>query len=504
MASRGVIFKSCTCSVTGQAGRRRNRTCPRLVERGHGSWQFDCRVRDIRGRSTQVRRSGFSSQAAATRARDDVLDQSLERFTGQRWTVERWLRYWLTTRTSIRPTTLRVYTQHVEQYLIPHLGRLRLADVAVRHLTAMFADLAQQTTRTGEPLAPATLHRICATLRGALNAAVRNDMITDNPAKRVELPGRPRPHAVVWTKQRVEAWQDHGVRAPVAVWTAEHLAAFLDHVAADRLHALWWLIALRGLRRGEAVGLRWCDVDLDHGTITITQQVTCAGDQILIGPPKSAASRRVIALDRHTVQVLRDHARRQRLERLAAGRGWQDAGYVFTRPDGRALHPNYVTHRFCRLRSTTDLPPVRLHDLRHGAASLAHQAGADLKTVQDQLGHASIVLTADTYTSVLPESQRRAAAATAELVLTAARAVRKRIKQRRNEYGDHGARSATLGMAERPANRETAGQVTSPRPARPGKRKSGNKHATSNHRPHRTDRQRKTAGQRVGRQGLEP
>jgi hypothetical protein len=217
---------------------------------------------------------GFPSQAAATRARDDVLDQSLERFTGQRWTVERWLRYWLTTRTSIRPTTLRVYTQHIEQCLIPRLGKLRLADVTVRHLTAMFADLAKQTARTGEPLASATLHRICATLRGALNAAIRNDLITDNPARRIELPSRPRPHAVVWTPERVEQWQQRGVRDKVAVWTAEHLATFLDRVVADRLYALWWLIALRGLRRGEAAGLRWCDVDLQRGTATIVQQIT--------------------------------------------------------------------------------------------------------------------------------------------------------------------------------------------------------------------------------------
>jgi hypothetical protein len=267
---------------------------------------------------------------------------------------------------------------------------------------------------------------------------------------------------------------------------------------------MWWLIALRGLRRGEAAGLRWCDVDLEHGTMTIAQQLTCVGYKILIGPPKSAASRRVIALDRHTVQALREHARRQRLERLAAGRAWQDTGYVFTRVDGRPLHPSYLTQRFLNLCRTTDLPPVRLHDLRHRAASLAHQARADLKTVQDQLGHASIVLTADTYTSVLPESQRRAAAATAELVLTAARAVRKQIKKRRNEYGDHGARSATLGAPQRPTNRETAGQATTPRPERPRKGKSGKECATSNHRPQRTGPARKTAGQLVGRQGLEP
>ncbi|MET7418223.1 site-specific integrase [Dactylosporangium sp. NPDC005555] len=251
---------------------------------------------------------------------------------------------------------------------------------------------------------------------------------------------------------------------------------------------MWWLTALRGLRRGEVAGLRWCDVDLQHGTATIVQQITCTGRLIYVGPPKSAASRRVIALDRHTVQVLREHARRQRLERLAAGQQWQDTGYVFTRVDGRPLHPDYLTHRFRRLCGLAELPPIRLHDLRHGAASLAHQAGADLKTIQDQLGHASIVLTADTYTSVLPESQRRAAAATAELVLTAARAVRKQIKKRRNEYGDHGARSATLGTPERPVNRKTAGQAQASWPNGPRESRSGKKRATSNHRPHRTNR----------------
>lgn len=92
--------------------------------------------------------------------------------------------------------------------------------------------------------------------------------------------------------------------------------------------------------------------------------------------------------------VLRAHADRQRFERHAAGEDWTDTGYMFTRPDGIPLRPSHVSTRFRRLRKDTGLPPVRLHDLRHGAASLAHCAGADLKTIQDQLGHASIVLTA--------------------------------------------------------------------------------------------------------------
>jgi integrase len=108
---------------------------------------------------------------------------------------------------------------------------------------------------------------------------------------------------------------------------------------------------------------------------------------------------------------------------------WIDTGYLFTRKDGQPINPNYATTRFRKLTERAGLPPIRLHDLRHGAASLAHEAGADLKTLQDLLGHPSIVVTADTYTSVLPDSQRRCADATAALVMAAARHTRKRVKK---------------------------------------------------------------------------
>jgi integrase len=108
-------------------------------------------------------------------------------------------------------------------------------------------------------------------------------------------------------------------------------------------------------------------------------------------------------LDRHTVRLLREHRRRQRAAQRAAGEAWQDSGYVFVAGDGAPLHPDYLTRRFHHLVGGSGLPPVRLHDLRHGAASLAHCAGVDVKTVQAQLGHSSIVLTADTYTSVLTD-----------------------------------------------------------------------------------------------------
>lgn len=120
------------------------------------------------------------------------------------------------------------------------------------------------------------------------------------------------------------------------------------------------------------------------------------------------------------MRVLRAHRRLQMAEAVKAGDLWAETGYVFTNPAGHPLNPDYLTRRFRYLVRQSGLPPVRLHDLRHGAATLAHAAGADLKTVQEQLGHTSIVLTADTYTSVLMILHFKVAEATAQLVLAAA------------------------------------------------------------------------------------
>ena len=259
-------------------------------------------------------------------------------------------------------------------------------------------------------------------MRSALKAAIREGLLRDNPAR--------------YVAQRVEAWQTTGERPAVPVLTVEQTATFLSYVAQDRLAVMWWLIALRGLRRGEAAGLRRADVDLDAGVAMIGQQRIANGRAVTVGPPKTAASRRLVALDRHTVRLLREHRRRQRAEQRAAGQAWQDSGYVFVTEDGAPLHPDFLTRRFHHLVGESGLPPVRLHDLRHGAASLAHFAGVDLKTVQAQLGHSSVVLTSDTYTGVLTDLLAYAAEATAKPVLAAAA---RNPGHRRN---DHPAKSA--------------------------------------------------------------
>ncbi|MFF5260061.1 tyrosine-type recombinase/integrase [Actinomadura viridis] len=151
----------------------------------------------------------------------------------------------------------------------------------------------------------------------------------------------------------------------------------------------------------------------------ISQQIQQHRGHLTACPPKTASSARVIALDRTTVSALRAHRRLQRIEQEQAGGGYRDSGYVFTHTNGDPLAPDRLSCTFRALIAEHGLPPIRLHDLRHGAATLALAAGVELKVVQDMLGHSSIVLTADTYTSVLPEVAHRAAEKTAAHVMKA-------------------------------------------------------------------------------------
>jgi integrase len=237
----------------------------------------------------------------------------------------------------------------------------------------MFTAIIRQHQATGHPVTPATLARIRATLRAALNTAIRHGLITGNPARHVELPPARRPHAVVWTASRVAHWRATGERPPVAVWTAAQTAQFLHAIRGDRLYAAFHLIALRGLRRGEAAGLRWCDVDLDEGVAVISQQLPQYDGHMVTCPPKTSHSARVIALDHTTVAALRSHRLRQHAEQRQPGH--RDSGYVFTGLGGDPLAPDRLTRHFRALAQAAGLPPVRLHDLRHGAATLAQRRG---------------------------------------------------------------------------------------------------------------------------------
>ena len=431
--ARDGIFKRCGCTEVVDGRRRQlGAKCPKLRRKGgawsstHGTWWFRIRVRGV---DQPVRGGGYDSREDAERERDQVRERGRRGARVVRCPlVDAFLDEWLAGKGDLAASTRRSYAAHIRNHLVPPLGHLRLDELRVGHVAEAIA--AVEGT-------DATRQRVRATLRSALNDAIREGLIVVNAAALVRLPAGKRPKALVWTDERVQRWEaaverlaavdaDDPVReqleaaaqppSPVMVWTPAQLGAFLDAVAGDRLYALWHLVAHRGPRRGEVCGLEWQDVDLTAGTATISRQLVQLGWDVVESAPKSDAGRRTIALDAGTAAALRAHRRTQAADRLAWGEAWQDSGKVFVREDGSALHPATVTARFQDLAATAGLPPVRLHDLRHGAASLMLAAGVPMKVVQETLGHSSSAITADTYTSVYPTVAAEAAEAAAALV----------------------------------------------------------------------------------------
>ena len=179
----------------------------------------------------------------------------------------------------------------------------------------------------------------------------------------------------------------------------EETAAFLAFTAGTRLEAAWHLTLKRGVRRGE-LGLKWDDVDLDSGHLRVRRTRLEYGGKVSEDTPKSKASARVVSLDAETVRVLREHRRRQAGERLAAGSAYEAGDWVFTDEVGRPYRPDLISRRFKQAARDAGLPTIRLHDARHTAATLALEAGIDIKVVSEQLGHSTTQITADIYQHV--------------------------------------------------------------------------------------------------------
>ncbi|MFJ9762319.1 tyrosine-type recombinase/integrase [Streptomyces erythrochromogenes] len=372
-------------------------------------------------------------------------------------TVAEWLDRWLAGK-RIRRSGISRYETDIRVHLKPHIGHRRLDRLRVSHLSEMFTAIADGNAEVLEQNAqrraavdelatipwkgaenrarrkalkvaldampafrrvtgPATRQHVKATLRASLNDAIGQQIITFNPAAHVEIDPVRKPKALVWTDERVAKWEQTGEKpSPVMVWTPEQTGAFLDFVAEDRLYAMWHLIAFRGLRRGEACGQPWSETNLDRHSLTVTGQLVQDGWEIEASEPKTDSGFRVVALDDDTVGVLERHRKQQQADHAEWGSAWVNTGLVFTQEDGSWLHPGKVTDLFERLVAASGLPPIRLHDLRHGAATLMLAADIDIKIVSDTLGHSDTRITRDIYQSVLPHVGKSAAEATAKLV----------------------------------------------------------------------------------------
>jgi integrase len=188
-------------------------------------------------------------------------------------------------------------------------------------------------------------------------------------------------------------------------------------MTGDRLYAMFSVIAYCGLRRGEACGMRWEDVDWDTSSVMIGPTIVQAGrETVRQDHAKADASEDWVRVEQVVTGALRDWRKAQLGERLAWGSAWQDTGYVFTSENGEPYTPAHVSERFSRLAFREGLPPIRLHDLRHGAATLALAAGKQMKEVSVMLRHSSEAITSDIYAAVLPELRAEVSAAVVAMV----------------------------------------------------------------------------------------
>jgi integrase len=349
-------------------------------------------------------KSGFATQKECVAAMNKLLVKvEQHNYTAPtKASVKDYLKKeWLpAVKATIRPSTYNSYVQHVDSHIVPHVGTVKLQKLSGSQVNALYAKLAETGRQDGKTgLSPMTIHHVHACLHKACRDAVRWGHIQRNPLDAADPPRK----------------KGDGTKE-MQTWTKENLKAFLEAVHDERLSPLWHTIAMTGMRRGEAIGLRWSDVDLENGRLAVRRALIPCSREVIVSEPKTIKGRRVIAVDPGTVEVLKGQAARQLEEQREWDKAWVETGLVFTQENGAALDPETVTRYFRQAVKRSMLPSIRLHDLRHTHATLALQAGIHPKVVSERLGHATVSITLDTYSHAIPAMQEEAAALIAGLV----------------------------------------------------------------------------------------
>ena len=364
------------------------------VYRKDNRWAFrvDAGVHPDTGKRRQLGRQGFDTKRAAEAALTEAISEVSRGMAVSRSsiTVGEYLQEWIEiARPSLRPTTARGYEQSIGR-LTARIGRVRLQALTPMQVQRCYNELLESGGRGGRELAPKTVRHAHVVLRKALGDAERLGVVSRNAAAAARPPT--------------------GEHTEMATWSSEALRDFLDAIVGHQYEIAFRLLAASGLRRGEVLGLRWRDVDFDLGQIAVANTITELGSEVVMGPPKTARSRRNVYLDRRTMTALRDHRKRQREQRIAAGPAWDgDHDWVVTNELGGFVSPGNVSYEFRKLVEQLDLPRIRLHDLRHTHATLALKAGVHPKVVSERLGHATVGITLDLYSHVVPSLAKDAA-----------------------------------------------------------------------------------------------
>lgn len=319
-------------------------------------------------------------------AQKDV-DRGVPVLRGRPVTLGQFIENWLAgVRGRVRPRTHTRYENILRVHVLPSLGQTPLRQLTPTTVEALLS------ARQDAGASPRTAAHIRAVLRNALSKALRDGLVVRNAAGLADTP----------------SVSEREVRA----LTPDDARSLLAAVEGDRLAALFTVALALGLRQSEALGLRWADVDLDRGTLTVQRTLQRVNGTYQSFPPKTPRSRRTLPLPAPVVAALRGHKGRQLEERLRVGPAWQGptgGDLVFTDEAGAPLSGFHVSRRFKALLAAAGLPPMRYHDLRHGAASLMATQGVPARVAMETLGHSDISTTMNIYSHVAAQLQREAA-----------------------------------------------------------------------------------------------
>jgi len=311
-----------------------------------------------------------------------------------RQTVAQYLRTWLET---IEPTieygTWKRHREFVDLHIVPKVGNVRLRELSAQHVQHLYAD------RLASGLSSTTVNHLHGTVHKALSDAERLGLVARNVSDLVNVP-------------RMAETEIHPL-------STQQVRTLLSAARGDRYEALYEVAIATGMRQSELLGLRWEDVDLDAqptGLIRVRSQLSRRQGSWTWKDPKTKRSRRQIAVPAPVVEALRRHRARQAEERLRLGSVWKDHNLVFCNLIGDPLHGTYVLRCLFKLLASAGLPRIRFHDLRHTAATLLLSARVNPKVVSEMLGHATIAITLDIYSHVLPDMQQDAALAMGTLM----------------------------------------------------------------------------------------
>lgn len=399
---------------------RQNTAAPRKHDET-GTWWF---VVDLppgsNGGRRQARRRGFATKKAAQEALDELRNSSRQgtfvapaKTTLSEYLTAEWLP---AVRRELADSTYESYARNIRVHIVPALGGIKLQQLDGLMISRFYGQLLASGRKIGKQsagLKPRTVRYIATILHAALDDAVKSRRIPHNPAAQAKPPSA------------------SAAKAPeMRAWTGPQLRRFLQLVEenGDRYYYPWLVLATTGARRGEILGLRWSDVDLDAGQASIRQTVISLpktsgkGREGRIVPRTKTDRARVIELDATTVAALRAWKAQHARDRLLLGSGYQNNDLIFCQPDGRPLQPEAFSTAFDRRLAQekfSELPRIRLHDLRHTWATLALVAGIDVSIVSKRLGHSSPIVTWQTYQHVVKGMQTDAAEKVAALIFGA-------------------------------------------------------------------------------------